>query len=132
MKYLGIDYGKSKMGLSVSEGQVASVLKVIEISGLRDALQKIDKVIKDEEADRVVVGLPESGEARTITKKFLAELKSKYKNQPVEVIETEETLSSFQARALMHDLDFSEKAVKTKEDEYAAAIILQSFLDGLQ
>src|SRR5689334_18921738 len=103
MKYLGIDYGKTKMGLAVSEGQVASVLRVMEIGGLNDAIHKVEKVIKDEETDRVVVGLPESGEARAITKKFLAELRSKYKDQPVEVIETEETLSSFQARALMHD-----------------------------
>jgi putative holliday junction resolvase len=132
MKYLGIDYGKTKIGLAVSEGQVASVLRVMEIGGLKDALQKVEKIIKDEEADRVVVGLPESGEARSITKKFLIEIKSKLKDQPVEVIETEETLSSFQARALMHDLDLSEKAVKVKEDEYAAAIILQTFLDSLQ
>jgi putative holliday junction resolvase len=132
MKYLGIDYGKTKIGLAVSEGQVASVLRVMEIGGLKDALQKVEKIIKDEEADRVVVGLPEGGEARSITKKFLIEIKSKLKDQPVEVIETEETLSSFQARALMHDLDLSEKAVKVKEDEYAAAIILQTFLDSLQ
>ena len=132
MKYLGVDYGKTKMGLSVSEGQVASVLKVVEISGLRDALQKVEKVVKDEEVERVVVGLPESGEARKITQKFLADLKTNYKNQPVEVIETEETLSSFQARAIMHDLHMSERSIQQKEDEYAAAIILQSFLDSLQ
>jgi putative holliday junction resolvase len=132
MKYLGIDYGKTKMGLAVSEGQVASVLKVMEISSLKDALQKVGKVIKDEEVERVVVGLPESGEARNITKKFLSELKAKVKEDPVEVIETEETLSSFQARALMHELDMSQSAVNKKEDEYAAAIILQTFLDSLQ
>jgi putative holliday junction resolvase len=132
MKYLGIDYGKTKMGLAVSEGQIASVLEVIKISGLNDALHKIEKVIKEEKADRVVVGIPESGEARKISKKFITELRSRLKEDPVEVMDAEETLSSFQARALMHDMHLGEKSVRQKEDEYAAAIILQTFLDSLQ
>jgi putative holliday junction resolvase len=130
MKYLGIDYGKRKMGLAVSEGQIASVFGVIKINSLEEALQKILNVIKKEEIARIVIGIPESGEARSVTNKFIQELKKRLKE--VEIIEAEETLSSFQARSLMHDLHLSQSNINKKEDEYAASIILQNFLDSLQ
>lgn len=130
MMYLGIDYGKKKVGLAISEGQVASPLKVLEVSGLKDAVSKISYVIKSEEINRVVIGIPESGEARSITKKFLAELKKRYKIEPVEVIEVEETLSSVDAKKVMIDLNLSKKQ-REKEDAYSAGIILQNFLNSL-
>ena len=132
MKYLGIDYGKKKMGLAISEGQIASPFEVLNLTGLPDAIFKVDKVIKNENINRVVVGVPESGEARTITKKFISRLKNKLSSSLVEVIETEETLSSFQARSLMKDLHLSQRNFNQKEDQYAASIILQNFLDSLQ
>lgn len=130
MKYLGVDYGLKKMGLAISEGQIATPLKVIEISGLNDAISKISSVIKSEEIERVVIGVPESGEAKNIAKKFAGELKAKFKNENVSIIETDETLSSHSAKDLMVDLGIGEKARK-KEDAYAATIILQNFLDSL-
>lgn len=130
MKYLGVDYGKSKVGLAISEGQIASGLEVIKINGLVDAVNKISRIISKEDIDRVVIGMPESGEALSITKKFIKALKDKL--PAMEIIETEETLSSFQARILMKDLSLSQKSFNQKEDEYAASIILQNFLDSLQ
>ncbi len=128
MRYLGVDYGLKKMGLAVSEGQIASPLSVVEISGLVDAVSKISHVIKQEEIERVLIGVPESGEAKKIAKKFSAELKTKVEN--VSVIEADETLSSQTAKDLMIDLGVGEKA-RQKEDAYAATIILQNFLDSL-
>jgi putative transcription antitermination factor YqgF len=132
MRYLGVDYGKKKIGLSFSEGQIASVYNVIFIKSLEDAVTKIISIIKKEEINRVVVGLPESGEARKITQSFITDLNQRLKDTQVEVIEVEETLSSFQARSLMHDLHLSQSSISKKEDEYAASIILQNFLDSLQ
>ena len=128
MHYLGVDYGLKKMGLAISEGQIASPLKVIEITGLNDAISKISQVIKSEEIERVVIGIPESGEAKNIAKKFATELKSK--QEAVSVIEADETLSSQTAKNLMIDLGVGEKA-RQKEDAYAATIILQNFIDSL-
>lgn len=128
MKYLGVDYGKKKMGLSVSEGQVASPLSVIKITGLNDGAEKISQVIQREEVDLVVVGVAESGEARKISKKLVAELKKRH--EIVQVMEFEETLSSFEARELMLELNIPKKK-RQDEDAYSAVLILQNFLNSL-
>ena len=130
MRYLGIDYGLKKVGLALSEGQIASPFKVLDINSLNDATNKISHVIKAEEAERVVIGVPESGEAKSAVKKFISRLKADLDGKNVSVIEADETLSSTSAKDLMIDLGLSEKS-RQKEDAYSAAIILQNFLDSI-
>lgn len=124
MRYLGVDYGLKKIGLALSEGQVASIYKVIDVSSLKDALTKVKKIIHDEKIDRVVIGIAE-GESAKIAKKF-----SKSLSKEITVIETDETLSSKQAKSMMIELHVGQKR-RSKEDAFAAAIILQNFLDSL-
>ncbi len=116
MKYLGVDYGKSKVGLAISEGTLADPLTIVAVSGLNDALSKIKRVIRDEAIDIVVIGVPESGEALKITRSFIKEL-----SKEASVIEADETLSTQDAL----------KINRKKEDSLAAAIILQNYLDSL-
>jgi len=130
MRYLGIDYGLKKVGLAISEGQISSPLKVLEINSLTDGLNKVSHVIKQEQIDRVVVGVPDSGQAKNAVKKFLSQLKSNFKDSQVSIIEADETLSSSSAKDLMIDLDLSQEARK-KEDAYSASIILQNFIDSI-
>lgn len=130
MRYLGIDYGLKKVGLALSEGQIASPLKVVDINSLNDALSKITSVISKEEIDRVVIGVPESGEAKSAVKKFITSLKDKLRDTQISVIEADETLSSSSAKELMIDLNLGQEARK-KEDAYSATIILQNFLDSV-
>ena len=68
MRYLGVDYGLKKAGLAISEGQVASPLKVLDISSLKDAVSKITQVINKEEINRVVIGVPDSGRLKILLK----------------------------------------------------------------
>lgn len=130
MRYLGVDYGLKKVGLALSEGQIASPLKVLEVSGLNDAVAKILSVISKEGIDRVIIGVAESGKSRSLAKKFIAKLKTDLGQRPVSVIEADETLSSSAARELMIDLNISQNKRK-KEDAYSAVIILQNFIDSL-
>lgn len=125
MKYLGIDYGKKKIGLAISEGEIASPLKVLEVSSLKDALYKMRNVIEKEEIDQVVIGVAESGEAKEITKKFINEL-----SKEIRIDQIDETLSSQEARKKMIDLGVS-KTKRMKEDAYSASLILQKYLDSL-
>lgn len=123
MTYLGIDYGKTKIGLAISEGELASPLKVIKISALKDAIVKVSAVIKGEQIDQVVIGMPESGEARTITKEFVKQLKKE-----IDIVEVEETLTSQNAQAKMIAQGISKKK-RQDEDSFAAAVILQNYLN---
>ena len=126
MKYLGIDYGKSKMGLAFSEGELAEAWKVVELLGLDDAIKKTLKTIQEENVEKIVVGQPESGEARKLEESFVKNLK---KVTNVEIIEAEETLTTQNAKQMMLNESLSRKG-RQKEDAYAAAIILQEYLDS--
>lgn len=126
MKYLGIDYGKKKIGLALSEGELASAWRVIEVSGLKDILTKMIQIIKAEKVEVVIVGKPESGEAKNLVVKFIDEFKKRFPQIPI--AQVEETLSTNQAKEMMLKLNFSQKA-RAKEDAFAAAAILQDYLD---
>ncbi len=128
MRYLGVDYGKKKMGLAISEGVLASPLKVTGIRSLKDALVKTHQIVKQEGVEKVVVGIPESGEAMKIAKEFSGQLKKSLIG--IEVIEVEETLSSQAAKQQMVDLNISQKK-RQKEDAYAACLILQDYIDSV-
>lgn len=125
MKYLGIDYGKKKIGLAISDGEIAEPFMILESFGLKDALNKVLKVVKEEGIEEVVVGMPESGEAKKITENFVREL-----GKDIKVMEVEETLSSKRAQKMMVDLDVP-KEKRGDEDSYAAAYILQEYLDTM-
>lgn len=124
MRYLGVDYGKRKIGLAVSEGQVATPLKVLDVSSLDEAVDKVRGLLKREEVGELVVGVPESGEALNLVKSFINRI-CKY----VKVVEVEETLSSQDALNLMIESGVK-RMDRRKEDAYSATIILQDYLDS--
>lgn len=127
MKYLGIDYGKKKIGLAYSEGELASPGEVIAISGLKDAVEKVKKNVEDKEIKVVVIVMPESGESRDITDKFVKAIKNVMLEQ--EIVPAEETLSTQRGQEIMATLGVP-KGKRKSDDAYAAAQILQEYLDG--
>ena len=46
MKYLGVDFGMRRVGLALSEGTLASPLKIIHGQSLDDLVAKVSEVIK--------------------------------------------------------------------------------------
>lgn len=124
MVYLGVDYGLKKIGLSISEGKIATPLSVLRVNGLEDAISKVRKVIKDEGVDELIIGLPE-GEMSKIVRGFI-NIICRY----IQVTEADETLTSKDALKLMIAEGKSRKDRKL-EDAYSATLILQDFLDNL-
>ena len=125
MKYLGIDFGFKRIGLAISEGELASPLKILEIKNFNDAVIKIDEVVKGGGFEKIVIGLPE-GKIGKIVLKFVNAIKKK----GLDIECADETLSSKKALQEMIDLNVSQKS-RSKNDSVAAAIILQNYLDNL-
>lgn len=123
MKLLGIDWGKNKVGLASSEGLTVSPLKVLEISSLKDGLIKISQILKKENIEQVVIGVPESGQSLFLVKKIIKELK-----KIITVNEEDETLSTRKALENMIELGVK-RGKRQAEDSYAAVIILQNYLE---
>lgn len=124
MKYLGIDLGLKRIGFAISDGMLASPLKVIRVRGAQDALEQVLKVIKDEDAEVVVVGKPE-GKMGQISGKFIQNLLQK----GIKAESSDETLSSKNAIKTMVKLGLSKKK-RMVNDSYAATQILQDYLDN--
>lgn len=125
MKYLGVDFGIRRIGLAVSEGQLAAPLKVLSSSGLADAVEKIIREVREIGVDRVIIGMPE-GKTGKAVKKFVKKLQ----DSGLDVAEADETLSSKQALADMIASDVPREKRKVT-DATAAAIILQNYLDSI-
>lgn len=123
MRYLGIDYGKKKIGLAISEGLTASPLKVLTVSGLSESLDKVRLEITKQQIDKVVIGIPESGEALKIVQEFIKKMKVE-----IEIIEVPETLTSFNSREMM-SLQHLTRKKRQQDDAYAASLILQGYLN---
>ncbi len=95
-KILGIDYGKRKIGLATAEGKLAAPLKVIKIKTEEEATKKIKQTIKEEQIEKVVIGIAE-GEMGKQTRKFTIKLKKEL-NTPIEF--WDETLTTKDAQRL--------------------------------
>lgn len=122
MKTLGIDYGRSKIGLAIGVGTLAEPLKVVRVSSFEDAVQKIKKEIEMEEPDKVVVGVSE-GEMGEESRKFAEEIGA---------TTFDETLTSRDAQKLSIEAGINRKKRREMEDAYAAALMLQNYLDSFE
>ena len=114
MKYLGVDFGLRRVGLAISDGELASPWKVIEVDRLFSEATNCDKV---------VIGVPE-GKMGRIVGKVVKSLRRK----GIDVIEADETLSSQKAITQMIELNIP-KEKRKMSDAHSAAIILQNYLD---
>ncbi len=123
MKILGVDYGEAKIGLAISEGELAEPLAVFEIMTSK---QQIANICGRDRIEKIVIGISE-GKMALETKKFGDELKQ-LTSLPIEY--WDETLTSQQAREAM--IQSGKPQMKKKADEHAiaAALILQDYLDN--
>lgn len=126
MKYLGVDFGLKRVGLATSEGNFASPLKTIEVKGIVDAVLKVIALCKNEQFSKVIVGMPEG----KIGKNVLGFVK-KLKKEGIDVETFDETLSSIRALENMIEAGVPKEKRRVNDDQ-AAAIILQDYLDSKQ
>lgn len=126
MKILGVDYGRRKIGLAISEGKLAEPLRVILIDSFENAARKVIEVIKVEKVEKAIVGVSE-GKMGEESKKFSLSLGSSL-SIPVET--SDEALTSQDAQRLSIEAGLPRKKRHGMEDAYAAAIMLQNYLDS--
>lgn len=126
MRYLGIDFGLKRIGLAISEqGEIATPLKIVEVSSLKDAVLKLEQIIKQEKSEKVIVGLPE-GKIGKITLGFIRKLRE----IGFDVDSACENLSSKLALSKMIELNIP-KNKRRFNDACSATIILQNYLDNI-
>jgi putative Holliday junction resolvase len=125
MKYLGVDYGRRKIGLAISEGKLAEPWKVIRYKDIKILRDEIKKIATDLETETIVIGISE-GEMGEEEKEFSSSLRK----TGISVINWDETLTTQEAQRLSQEAGISRKKRKSLEDAYSAALILQDYLDN--
>ena len=136
MHILGIDYGKKRLGLALSdEGQtLASPLPVYQRRGNKQDLAHLTRLAKEKEVGRIVVGLPRNmdgtlGEMAQEVLTFVDALKGKI---DLSVDTFDERLTTAEAERVLVQADLSRKRRKTLKDSLAAVLILQGYLESLK
>jgi len=124
MKLLGIDYGRKKIGVAISEGQLVEPLMVLKIKSQKDILEKLCSLVKGKDVGKIVIGIPGGGMDKEI-KEFGKLLQNESKTL---VIFQDETLTTKDAQELSIKAGIKRLKRKEMEDAYSAALILQSYL----
>lgn len=123
MQYLGVDFGLTRIGLSVSDGILASPWQVLKVKSFKDAQEKLGQLVSKERFDKIVIGVPE-GKIGRLVGKFIQTLQKNGLN----VEGADETLSTKEAQRQMIDAGIGKKK-RQVNDAFSAAIILQNYLD---
>ncbi len=132
MRYIGLDLGTKTVGISLSNGIIASNYGTLRHNEEYDRMvNEINDLIIKEHVDVIVLGYPKNmnnsiGERAEITLKFKDKLE---KVTGKEVILEDERLTSVVANNVLISADTSRKKRKEKVDGMASVIILQSYLD---
>ncbi len=134
MRVLALDLGSKRIGVAVSDltGTIASPLTVLARSrSRRHDHERIAALVREEEAELVVVGLPislsgaEGPAARAARTE--AEALATLIAVPLETFD--ERLTTVTAERALADAGVRGPARRQVVDKVAAAVILQSFLD---
>ncbi|HPM75952.1 MAG TPA: Holliday junction resolvase RuvX [bacterium] len=133
MRALGIEVGTVRIGLALSDplGYTAQPLEVVKRTNPARDLEAVRRIVEEKQVEVLVVGLPlnmngTEGPAAEMARTFaalLAPLKL-----PVEFVD--ERTSSLMADAVLVQADVSRARRKQVRDKMAAALLLQTWLDG--
>lgn len=128
---VGIDLGARRIGIAVSEtGVVATPHSVMRNEG--DVVEKVARLGSEVGAATFVVGIPRrahaGGAAEEKYRRFADALRQKTCKQ---VVLWDESLSTVEAAERLRASGRSRREAQKDIDMYAAAVILQSYLDDL-
>lgn len=134
MRILALDHGTRRIGVAVSDETktIAQPLEYIPAEPFADFLTRLKQLLAEKEITFVLVGLPRNmdgsyGPAAQKVEAFAAVLKSAI-TIPIKL--WDERLTSTMANRALIQGNVRRDKRKEKVDKMAAAILLQSYLDG--
>jgi len=130
---LGLDVGDRWIGVALSDPQgiLASPFTVMECRDETVAVAAIVEIVRENQVEQVIVGLPfsMSGRLGKQAEKVQAFTRRLRERSQVPIEFRDERLSTVEARRLMQATKGKKKREKARDDAIAAAIILQGYLD---
>jgi putative Holliday junction resolvase len=135
VRVLGIDLGSKRIGIAASDrsGTIASPLTVLQRCGSQGGDHRnIAKIVVEEEAVAIVVGLPLNmdGSEGKAAQSARAEVERMATVVGVPVYVHDERLTTVAADRVMMEQNLNAQARRKVVDKWAAAVILQAWLDS--
>jgi putative Holliday junction resolvase len=134
MRILALDHGTKRIGVAISDETktIAQPLEYILAEPFADFLTRLKQLLVEKEVDLVLIGLLRNmdgtyGPAAQKVQAFVAVLRGAI-TIPIKM--WDERLTSSQANRILIQGGVRRDKRKEKVDKMAAAILLQSYLDG--
>ncbi len=134
-RVMAIDWGRRRVGVALSDetATLARPLPTLDGSSVKQLLDELSAIALREEARTIVVGLPANmdgseGESAAAARKLGASLAQRLPG--VSVVFLDERLSTKEARDILIERGERARKKSGRVDQVAAALLLQSYLDG--
>lgn len=135
-RYLGIDYGDSRVGVCISDalGFGAHDVGTVKNTGAKRLLAELDKIIKEYSPAKIVIGMPKNmdgslGFRAEATEKFIAALETIYSG---EIVRWDERLTTVGAARFLNETNTRGKKRKGIIDTASACLILEGYLQSIK
>jgi len=133
-RILAIDYGLKRTGIAVTDPLqiIATALETVETNRLFYFLKSY---MEKEPVHQLVVGMPKrlsnlDTEMTSHVRKFVEELRRKFPNLPVAMVDERFTSSIAKQTMIDGGMKKKDRRVKGNVDKISATLILQSYLDA--
>lgn len=124
---LGIDFGKADVGLALADSETRIAFAYKTLKNDKDLLQKISEIINQEGVETVVIGIPSH------INRFNVDYEGEKLGEIIEDnfgVEVEYQNEMFTTKMAQQNLiERGVKGIKRYDDQEAARIILQDWLD---
>lgn len=131
-RYMGIDYGKARIGIAFSDlsGTIASAHSVIKGEGEKD-VENLSNLAKSMDVKYIVIGLPLNADGtESEMSKFVQDFGKKLSEKSgLQVFYQDERYTSYEAEEYLKEAGIRWEKRKELLDKVSAQIILQNYLD---
>jgi putative Holliday junction resolvase len=137
-RIMGLDYGSVTVGVAISDpllltAQGVEVIRRKQENKLRQTLARIEALIMEYKAEKIVVGYPKHlnntiGERAVKSEEFAEKLRQR---TGLEVILWDERLTTVAAHQVLSQTKMNHEEKAEVVDKLAAVLILQGYLDKL-
>jgi putative pre-16S rRNA nuclease len=131
---LGVDFGRARIGLAISDELRLLAHPLATISFGEGAIPRIEEIVRDKKIDRIVVGVPKllSGKMGTAADEVLRFVEKLRATLSCPVVTWDERLTTVAAQRALHESGKKTHQARGYIDQIAAQMILQGYLDRIQ
>lgn len=116
--YLGVDFGKAKIGLAVADSETRIAFSYGVLKNDKKLLQKLQEIVEKNNISKIIIGMTGVETRHGVSLLEKLNIPIEFQNEMFSTLEAERNLKERGA-----------KKIKRFDDQEAARIILQSWLD---